>query len=392
MESKKFRVEYTTMVSNLPRNCCHIATILSKYGIARDNQIYYKANTDSIVYNFVYRANNTVDLHCTLIRYDLSQFGNMKKFKTMEKFVDELLGKNLTNHEKQILKFFIRSDMNSKFEHANNIVSLYEHNKLKSFTKYLCNTMFERGYENKYPFGQQLSIYVTTNKMQEGLNFKHSNYDSQIVNSWKGDKICSVTKPYSLMQILEFNKFKYNFTFFEIKNKHIWTLIKDLWFDKTYMDWKNNNIIAVEFANAAEQECHFATLKPYFEKKEINLLMMTNFNKYDSFINNFYFALKIFYYLVTRKYYFDYDDITTIQFLSIITIIRIRNKNSLASFNSNIHPLAAYSRRQSWLKKAANQHTKICNDSNLKLDFLKGCRLNLGAGDNDLVIKIDQPS
>ncbi|AAQ99076.1 unknown [Neodiprion lecontei nucleopolyhedrovirus] len=389
MASKTFRVEYNTLVSNLPRNCCHIASILCKYAIVRDNQIYYKADTDSIVYNFVYRANNTVDMHCTLIRYDLSYFKTINSFQIMENFVDELLGKNLNDHEKKILKFFIRSDMNSKFEHADNVVNLYKRRKLKSFTKYLCNTVFERGYENKYPFGQQFSIYVTTNKMQEGLNFKHSNYDSQIVNSWKGDKICSVTKPHSLMQILEFNKFKYNFTFFEIKNEHMWTLIKDLWPDKTYMDWNNNNIIAVEFSNVGEQENHFATLKPYFDKKEINLLMMTNFYKHDVFLNNFYFALKIFYYLVTRKYYFDYDDITTIKFLSIITIIRIRNKNSLASFNPNVHPLAAYSRRQSWLKKAASQHTKICNDFNLKLDFLKGCRLNLGAGDNDLVIKID---
>uniref|UniRef100_A0AAN0LMD6 P47 n=1 Tax=Nesodiprion zhejiangensis nucleopolyhedrovirus TaxID=3135970 RepID=A0AAN0LMD6_9BACU len=383
-----FRNTYICVMKNLPRNCIHLSTILSKYNIFLNHRIYYHVQNDVITNSYVWKKNNTFDLHTTMIRYNLELWTRQESFILMEKFIDELIGRNLSNHDKMLLKLFIRFDWNGNNLYHHHILELYKRDKLHLFCKYLCNVMFERGYEDKYPFGQQLSISITTNKMQEGLNFKHTIDNTQIANSWKGDKIDFITKPYTLMQILEFNKFKYNFTFFEIKTKKIWTILENKWPTKFYTDWHNNTIVALEFNNTAEQNEQIEYLKDYFDDEQINLLMMTNIDRFTSFREYFYFGLKIFYYLVTRKYYFHCDDHTTIVFLSVIIILRYRNNGSLASFDSNVHPLASYSRRQAWLKKAANINMTLQNDSNLKLDFLKGNRLNLGAGNNDMVVKI----
>lgn len=97
--------------------------------------------------------------------------------------------------------------------------------------------------------------------------------------------------------------------------------------------------------------------------------------------------------LSKNRFVFYYDDYETLYFIYTIIMLEIINGGCLNSFTLEkspiMHPLELNSRRCNALKRAAVYNKTLCNDIELKVDFIKGKRITTGSHDPNRIVQIN---
>nr|UYX49690.1 P47 [Darna trima granulovirus] len=281
------------------------------------------------------------------------------------------------------------------FDRLKRIVIMNNRTKLLRFIE---NCMWERNYEDYYTLGQQLSIRMTTNLIQSGLDFKHhtakDNSSTLYGRGWKCDEfekillsiksVADITKRYKCTQ---------TYVMLEIDSNNV-VYAKSL-LNANFLVITNDAIdnvclIKSEGGSAPVLE----RLQLMIEARLVNVLFVTDTENYLHTHAVFYVynSMKFYYYCLKNKFVFYTDDYETLYFVYTIVMLEIVNGGCLNSFTLEkspvMHPLELNSRRCNALKRAAAYNKTVHNDMELKVDFIKGKRITTGSHDPNRILCI----
>ena len=112
-----------------------------------------------------------VSLDVTFVRFYLENVDQCTP-DDLEVFVEHsrLVGVRSPEDRKLLLILLKNLWFKGDFKRLRKFVQLSDYTKVLKFVE---NCLWERGYEDFYTLGQQLSIRMTTNLIQSGLDFKH---------------------------------------------------------------------------------------------------------------------------------------------------------------------------------------------------------------------------
>nr|ANY57570.1 PlxyGVORF51 protein [Plutella xylostella granulovirus] len=263
------------------------------------------------------------------------------------------------------------------------LLNLKDYSKLLVFLE---NILWERSYEDNYTYGQQLSIRMTTNLIQSGLDFKHQlsedgtragrGWEDQsfekMINSIKN--VADVTKRYKFQKI---------YVMLELDRNNLEELV--VFLKNNYVTIRNANIDNVVLLSCEKSSLPVLNqLQQYIKAKYINVLLVTDNENYIHTHKIFYIynSLKFYYYCLKNKFVFSIGDYETLYLLYTIVVLEYLNGGYLNSFTLEksqlMHPLELNSRRCNALKRAASFSKTLNNEFELKIDFIKGKRITTG--------------
>lgn len=280
------------------------------------------------------------------------------------------------------------------FERLRTVIKLPCYNRLTSFVE---NCLWERGYEDNYTLGQQLSIRMTTNLIQSGLDFKHHVNDEKKSKGrgWNDANfekmlccirsVADVTKRYKWSQV---------YVMLEIDRNNINAILCML--NKNFTVITNDSIDNVCLINCTKDKCSVVCLNklaPLISSRHINVLFVTDTENYvQNQIFYIFISMKFYYYCLKNRFVFSRSDYETLYLLFTIVFIELLNGGCLNSFTLEksrlMHPLELNSRRCNALKRAAAQNKVVHNDMELKVDFVKGKRVTTGTHDPNRLVEI----
>ncbi|AAZ38292.1 P47 [Agrotis segetum nucleopolyhedrovirus A] len=264
---------------------------------------------------------------------------------------------------------------------------------VRSLITFACNVLWERGYEDHYTLGQQLSIRITTKLIQSGLDFKHQqdsdNTDAVVVPGRGWDSkifeklISSIT---SISDVIKRHKSSNKFIVLEIDSVNCEAIKECL---RQQFAVVNNiqifNVCAVHLDEDKNSLQYLIKLSHLIADKMINVLFVTDVEYYlkqNNYMFYLYNSLKMYYYCLCNKFVFEYQDYEIIFLLNLIVSLEWHNRGHLNSFTlekSQIYnPLELSTRRLNSIKRAAAQSRLINNDNEIKIDFIKGKRMKMG--------------
>lgn len=279
------------------------------------------------------------------------------------------------------------------------ILNLKDHSRLSSFVE---NCLWERGYEDNYTLGQQMSIRMTTNLIQSGLDFKHHVKDDRETGArgWKCKEFeKSVSTIKSVADITKRYKWNRTYVVLELDNNNIAYLksLLESHFEGVVTNDLTPNVCVVKNGESPSI-CVLRRIVPLMKKRLVNVLFVTDTENYLRTHNLFYLynSVKFYYYCLKNRFVFHYDDYETLYFIHTIVSLEVINGGSLNSFTLEkspiMHPLELNSRRCNALKRAAVSNKTLCNDMDLKVDFIRGRRITTGTHDPDRFVYVDDES
>nr|WRQ96550.1 p47 [Mamestra configurata nucleopolyhedrovirus A] len=298
---------------------------------------------------------------------------------------------NMTDHDMRVYKLLLRDRWyKGDFVRLKKMMLQQDVSALLTFA---CNVLWERGYEDNYTLGQQLSIRITTKLIQSGLDFKHQQ-DSDNTNAvtvpgrgWNSKVlekfIGSIT---SISDVIKRHKCSLKYIIIEIDlancarvkeclNEHF-TVINNA---------HTENICAIQLDDDKNSLQYLVKLSKLIADKIINVLFVTDvefYVKQNNYPFYLYNSLKLYYYCLCNKFVFEFKDYEIIFLLNLIVSLEWHNRGHLNSFTlekSQIYnPLELSTRRLNSIKRAATQSRVICNDNEIKIDFIKGKRMKMG--------------
>jgi len=259
------------------------------------------------------------------------------------------------------------------------------------------NCLWERGYEDNYTLGQQLSIRMTTNLIQSGLDFKHHVSDEKKVGGRGWNDACfekmlccirsvaDVTKRYKWSQV---------YVMLELDRNNISRLQHML--NSNFNIVTNNLLDNVCLINCTKDKCSataLSLLAPLILSRHLNVIFVTDTENYlPNTLFYTYNSMKFYYYCLKNRFVFSYEDYETMYLLFTIVAIELVNGGCLNSFtlekSALMHPLELNSRRCNALKRAAAQNKVVRNDMELKVDFVRGKRITTGTHDPTRLVEI----
>nr|AGS18816.1 P47 [Pieris rapae granulovirus] len=281
------------------------------------------------------------------------------------------------------------------FKRLKQIIELTDHNKLLRFIE---NCLWERSYEDNYTLGQQLSIRMTTNLIQSGLDFKHHVNNNSLLqgrgwNCKDFEKALSTIK--SVADITK--RYKYNITYvmleLERNNMHYTLSLLRCHFTHVITNQLIDNVCLIK--ENATSACILKRIKQLLNNRLVNVVFVTDTENYLHTHKIFYIynSMKFYYYCLKNRFVFYYDDYETLYFIYTIIMLEIINGGCLNSFTLEkspiMHPLELNSRRCNALKRAAVYNKTLCNDIELKVDFIKGKRITTGSHDPNRIVQIN---
>ncbi|ABC61184.1 P47 [Choristoneura occidentalis granulovirus] len=280
------------------------------------------------------------------------------------------------------------------FDRLQEIANLNDHTKINRFIE---NCLWERSYENNYTLGQQLSIRMTTNLIQSGLDFKHhvSKEKRVLGRGWNCtdfEKLLS-----SINSVADITKrYKCNFTYvvleLDVNNASYTLSLLTRYFSQIISNNLIDNVCMIK--ENMESERILIKLADLIQHRLINVIFVTDTENYLHKHKTFYVynSMKFYYYCLKNRFIFYYDDYETLYFIYTIVLLEIINGGCLNSFTLEkspiMHPLELNSRRCNALKRAAAYNKTVCNDMELKVDFIKGKRITTGSHDPNRIIEI----
>lgn len=282
------------------------------------------------------------------------------------------------------------------FDRIKKILNMNNYGKLTAFVE---NCLWERGYEDNYTLGQQLSIRMTTNLIQSGLDFKHHVSDEKKSKgrAWNDASfekmlccirsVADVTKRYKWSQIyIVIELDRNNLECIKCMLQNNFNLITNKLID---------NVCLLNCTKEKQSVTTLNKLTPIIKSRHINILFVTDTENYiDNHVFYIYNSMKFYYYCLKNRFVFEYSDYETLYLLYTIVVIEILNGGCLNSFTLEkspiMHPLELNSRRCNALKRAAAQNKMVCNDMELKVDFVKGKRITTGTHNPNRLVEIKE--
>ncbi|AKS25397.1 p47 [Clostera anastomosis granulovirus B] len=277
------------------------------------------------------------------------------------------------------------------------ILQLKCYNRLVAFVD---NCMWERSYEDYYTLGQQLSIRMTTNLIQSGLDFKHhvskeKNVSGRGWNCVEFEKLLSNIT--SMADITKRYKCNATYVMLEIDNNNAHYVISLL--SQHFSCIVTNNLlenvcIIKEVGVGKESVKVVERLRNIIGARLVNVIFVTDTENYLHTHNTFYLynSMKFYYYCLKNRFVFLYCDYETLYLLYTIVVLEIINGGCLNSFtlekSTLMHPLELNSRRCNALKRAAAYNKTLSNDMELKVDFVQGKRISTGSHDPNRLVEL----
>ncbi|ABI13828.1 transcription regulator [Anticarsia gemmatalis nucleopolyhedrovirus] len=267
--------------------------------------------------------------------------------------------------------------------------------------KFACNVMWERGYENHYTLGQQLSILITTKLIQSGLDFKHQP-DVTAPTSVRGwddpafeKHLASIS---SISEIIKRHVFSKKYICLEVAAAHWRAVVHALQTEnfQLVLNAHTPNVLLVRVDDDKNSMLYLRKLAHLLQERVVNLLFVTDVEYYMR-VNNFMFylynSLKFYYYCLKNKYAFESTDKTTLFLLYIIISLEWFNKGHLNSFtlekSALYNPLELSTRRLNSIKRAAQQNRVVECDSEINIDYIRGKRVRTGTHYGQRIVQLE---
>jgi Baculovirus P47 protein len=379
---------HVTRTQSLPQCCKFLADPLSSY-------LLYVNGVDVSQKRYVLSKNIEVDddgfvvLKQTCVFFDMNHL-NTATPSDLDCYVD-VTRADMSRHDSRIYKILLRDRW-----YKNDTVRLRKmmvQRDVSALITFACNVLWERGYENHYTLGQQLSIRITTKLIQSGLDFKHqqdSDNTSAIVVPGRGwdnkafEKfIGSIT---SISDVIKRHKCSQKYLIVEIDLENC-ALVKEC-FAENFMIINNahiDNVCVIQLDDDKNSLQYLVKLSKLISDKIINVLFVTDvefYLKQNNYLFYLYNSMKLYYYCLCNKFVFEFKDYEIIFLLNLIISLEWHNRGHLNSFTlekSQIYnPLELSTRRLNSIKRAATQSRVITNDNEIKVDFIKGKRMKMG--------------
>lgn len=298
---------------------------------------------------------------------------------------------SLSAHDKRIFKLLVHDRWcKGDFQRLHKMLTQQD---VRSLITFACNVLWERGYENHYTLGQQLSIRITTKLIQSGLDFKHqqdSDNTNTVLVSGRGWQskifeklIGSIT---SISDVIKRHKSLHKYIVVEIDSVNCEAIKQCFREQFTVIDnLHHRNVCAIQLDDDKNSLQYLVKLSQLIADKFVNVLFVTDvefYLKQNNYMFYLYNSLKMYYYCLCNKFVFEYRDYEIIFLLNLIVSLEWHNRGHLNSFTlekSQIYnPLELSTRRLNSIKRAATQSRAINNDNEIKIDFIKGKRMKMG--------------
>nr|WUR10784.1 p47 [Calliteara abietis nucleopolyhedrovirus] len=388
---------YNTRTQWLPQCCKYLADELCSYQLyLQDFAVadFVAASDDRRSVEIIESALQVNDegfvrIRRTYAAFDLKHLnGAATTLEQIDHYVDATR-KQLSAHDKRLFKLLIRSRYyKSDFVRMEKMLTQTDVGPLIGFA---CNVMWERGYENHYTLGQQLSIRITTKFIQSGLDFKHQTSreeQSAVSRGWDNavlEKFLnSIT---SISDVIKRHRCCKKYMVLELApavcddiKRYLRTEFAVVVHNRRFA-----NLCAIEIDADKNSELYLKKFTYLLRDKLVNLLFVTDMDYYlkrNNFLFYLYNSLKLYYYCLTNKFVFYKSDYEIIFYLYIIVMLEWHNGGHLNSFTLEksliYNPLELSTRRLNSIKRAATQARVVSNDNEIKIDFIKGKRIKTG--------------
>lgn len=267
--------------------------------------------------------------------------------------------------------------------------------------KFACNAMWERGYEDHYTLGQQLSILITTKLIQSGLDFKHQP-DTAAPASVRGWQDAAFEKYLlslsSVSEIVKRHVFSKKYLCLEVAAAH-WRAVVQALQDENFQlvfNAHTPHVLLICIDDDKNSLLYLRKLAHLLQSRVVNMLFATDVEFYMR-VNNFMFylynSLKFYYYCLKNKYAFESVDKPTLFLLYIIISLEWFNKGHLNSFtlekSALYNPLELATRRLNSIKRAAQHNRVVECDSEIGIDYIRGKRVRTGTHYGQRVVQLD---
>jgi hypothetical protein len=301
----------------------------------------------------------------------------------------------LSGHEKNMLKLVCRDRW-----HKGDVARLrriLRQRDVGDLVKFACNVMWERGYEDQYTLGQQLSIRITTKLIQSGLDFKHQpdtsnsgNVEESSVRGWESATFEKYLQSLTtISEIIKRHTFTQKYVCLEIAAAYWSVLVKTLTNEennfRVIVNKKTPYVLLIEVDEDKNSFVYLKKLKRLIAEKIVNVLFVTDVEHYvkqNNFMFYLYNSLKFYYYCLKNKFVFDNKDTETLFLLYTIVALEWFNGGHLNSFTLEksqlYNPLELSTRRLNSIKRAAQHNRLIDCDNEISMDYLRGKRVHTG--------------
>nr|QEE80032.1 p47 [Mamestra configurata nucleopolyhedrovirus A] len=380
---------HVTRTQPLPQCCKYLSDPLALY-------LLYVNQVDVTQTRYVLNKTIQVDDDGFVVLQQVSVYFDFQFLETTSSPRDldqyaQVTRPNMTDHDMRVYKLLLRDRWyKGDFVRLKKMMLQQDVSALLTFA---CNVLWERGYEDNYTLGQQLSIRITTKLIQSGLDFKHQQ-DSDNTNAvtvpgrgWNSKVlekfIGSIT---SISDVIKRHKCSLKYIVVEIDLANC-ARVKEC-FNEHFTVINNahtENICAIQLDDDKNSLQYLVKLSKLIADKIINVLFVTDvefYVKQNDYLFYLYNSLKLYYYCLCNKFVFEHKDYEIIFLLNLIISLEWHNRGHLNSFTlekSQIYnPLELSTRRLNSIKRAATQSRVICNDNEIKIDFIKGKRMKMG--------------
>ncbi|AXU41713.1 P47 [Spodoptera eridania nucleopolyhedrovirus] len=384
---------HVTRSQPLPQCCKYLADPLAAYLLYANNKNhYYDANETRYVLENTIEVDDEgfVIMQQSCVYFDLDNILTATP-KDLSCYVDATRP-SMTDHDKRIFKLLVH-DRWCKGDVVR-LKKMLVQRDVSKLVAFACNVMWERGYENHYTLGQQLSIRITTKLIQSGLDFKHQQ-DSDNTNvveavpgrGWNSKAfeklIGNIT---SISDVIKRHRSSHKYIVFEIDAVNCDSIKKCLNEQFTLIQNVHiETVCAIHVDDDKNSLQYLIKLSKLISDKLVNILFVTDvefYLKQNNYMFYLYNSLKMYYYCLCNKFVFEYKDYEIIFLLNLIVSLEWHNNGHLNSFTlekSQIYnPLELSTRRLNSIKRAAAQSRVVNNDNEIKIDFIKGKRMKMG--------------
>ncbi|QYC92676.1 P47 [Trabala vishnou gigantina nucleopolyhedrovirus] len=378
---------YSIETQMLPQCCKFLANELVSYHmylqqIDLSNDTPVHVINDSIVVN----DDGFIKIVRTSVLFDMNCLHEASP-PDIDYYID-FTRKQLSPHDKKLFKLLARDRWyKGDFVRLKKILTQSDVGDLIAFA---CNVIWERGYENNYTLGQQLSIRITTKLIQCGLDFKHQTgreEKHEISRGWNDNGMekmfNSIT---SISDVIKRHRCCKKYIVLEVLKSDCQLIRNTLsnYFTLIY-NANVNNVCAIEIDADKNSHMYLKKFMSLLQNKLVNVVFVTDVDYYmkqNNFMFYLYNSLKMYYYCLTNKFVFELQDYEIIFLLNLILSLEWHNGGHLNSFtlekSSLYNPLELSTRRLNSIKRAATQSRTLHNDSEIKIDFIKGKRIKTG--------------
>ncbi|ACO53475.1 p47 [Euproctis pseudoconspersa nucleopolyhedrovirus] len=387
-----------TCTQYLPQCCKYLADELSAYCL-------YLKNIDATNVAMLYTVENVMHVNdegfVKISRISVAFDFDFLKSSTprqIEHYIDATRSE-LSSHDKSML-LLLAKDRWHKGDYVR-LEKILKATDVRKLVGFVCNAMWERGYENHYTLGQQLSIRITTKLIQSGLDFKHQTgrTEENAVSSRGWDNVVfekflnSIT---SISDVIKRHRCCKKYVVLELVAENSGAIKNRLSEDFAIVTNRRvNNLCAIEVDADKNSLVYLKKLTRLLHQKIVNVLFVTDLEFYmktNNYMFYLYNSLKLYYYCLTNKFVFEERDYEIIFLLNLITSLEWLNGGHLNSFtlekSSIYNPLELSTRRLNSIKRAATQSRTLLNDNEIKIDFIKGKRIKTGTHYGHRIVSI----